>query len=218
NRLTTEIRHWDHIGNESKSKEDLGQKSRISSTQAYTRAEELGSRLQKRMNDLKLEELITPSVPIITGGAIVIPKGILVDLDHSIPNFPDVQTRKMIEELAMKKIMETEKSLGRIPKDVSGKRGLGYDIISEIPNEGKFLFIEVKGKGMDQESIVVTRNEIMTGLNKPNDFRLAIVRIDNNIAQAPVYIKEPFNKEPGFAQISATYDLKDMIDKGEEPE
>ncbi len=39
-----------------------------------------------------------------------------------------------------------EKELGRIPRDVSAERGIGYDIESKDPETGSLYFIEVKGK------------------------------------------------------------------------
>ena len=51
---------------------------------------------------------------------------------------------------------------------------------------------------MDQDTVTVTRNEIMACLNKPDDFRLAIVKVDDGNAQEPVYVKEPFDSEPGL--------------------
>ena len=217
-RLTKEIHYWDHRGNELKAKEEAGKNVRMNSGQAFKRAEDLSARLEKRMGELELESHITPSVPFIVGGAIVIPKGLIVDSSADRQSVIDVEKRKIIEYAAMQKVIETEKSLGRIPEDVSGERGLGYDILSAFPDGGKYLFIEVKGKGMNQDSVTVTRNEIMACLNKPDDFRLAIVKVDNEIAQEPVYVKQPFENEPGFAQISATYNMKELIEMGGIPE
>ena len=118
----------------------------------------------------------------------------------------------------MQKVIDTERSLGRTPEDVSAQRGLGYDIMSAFPDGGRYLFLEVKGKGMDQDIVTVTRNEIMASLNKPEDFRLAIVKVDDGNAQEPVYVKEPFDSEPGFAQISANFNLKKLINMGNNPE
>ena len=36
--------------------------------------------------------------------------------------------------------------------------------------------------------------------------------------QKPVYVKEPFDSEPGFAQISATYNLRELINMGDSPD
>ena len=217
-RLTKEIHYWDHRGNELKAKEDMGKNVRMNSGKAFKRAEDLTARLQKRMDELELEGSITPSVPFIIGGAVVIPKGLVLESTQNGQTVNDSEARKLIENAAMEKVMETERSLGRKPEDVSNERGLGYDIVSSYPEGGKYLFIEVKGKGVDKDSVTVTRNEIMACLNKPDDFRLAIVKVDDGNADTPVYVKEPFDSEPGFAQISATYNLKELIKMGDLPE
>jgi hypothetical protein len=131
-RLTKEIHYWDHRGNELKGKEQAGKNVRMNSGQAFKRAEDLSARLEKRMGELELEAHITPSVPFVIGGAIVIPKGLVMSLEQAGPISVDFQARKIVEEAAMKKIMDTERSLGRIPEDVSAQRGLGYDIISAV--------------------------------------------------------------------------------------
>ena len=70
--------------------------------------------------------------------------------------------------------METERALGFEPTDRETEH-LGYDIESRVPGTGKLRFIEVKGRVHDADTITVTRNEILYSLNKPDDYRLAIV-------------------------------------------
>ena len=98
------------------------------------------------MVELELEEHITPSVPFIIGGAVVIPKGLIADLNQSETMSIDSQARKEIELAAMQKVMETEMSLGRIPEDVSAQRGLGYDIISSFQMVENIYFWKLKEK------------------------------------------------------------------------
>ena len=45
--------------------------------------------------------------------------------------------------------------------------------------------IEVKGRSKVANHVTVSRNEIMACLNKPDDFRLAIVRVDDGNAKKP---------------------------------
>ena len=52
---------------------------------------------------------------------------------------------------------------------------------------------------------------MMACLNKPQDFRLVIVRVADGKADSPIYIKEPFDQEPGFAQISATFSINELL-------
>ena len=54
-------------------------------------------------------------------------------------------------------------------------------------------------------------------LNKSDDFRLAIVRVDDGNAKKPVYVREPFDSDPGFAQMSSTYNLRELINMGQKP-
>ena len=215
-RLTKEIHYWDHRANELMAKEQAGVNVRMQSGKARTRAEELANRLKTRMKELDLEAHLSPSVPIVMGGAFIVPKGLLMKIKGD-PVYIDTQKRKEVEMAAMKKVIEVECALGRDPKDVSKEKGLGYDVISAFPEGGRYLFIEVKGRSLDQDTVTVTRNEMMASLNKPNDFRLAIVKVENKVAQNPIYVKQPFDSEPGFAQISATFDLGELIRKGEQP-
>ena len=65
--------------------------------------------------------------------------------------------------------MVAERQLGFEPRDVSDEK-CGYDIESRIPGDGKLRFIEVKGRTVDADTVTVSRNEILTALNKPRRF------------------------------------------------
>ena len=112
-------------------------------------------------------------------------------------------------------VMDTERRLGFIPKDVSAQK-LGYDVESSIPNTGKLRFIEVKGRIAGARTVTITSGEIRTALNKPDDFILAIVEIDGEATIAR-YIRRPFQREPDFGVTSVNYDLADLLERGEEP-
>ena len=72
----------------------------------------------------------------------------------------------------MDAVMQVERTLGFVPRDVS-KQKCGYDIESAITQEGRLRFIEVKGRVKGATSVTVTKNEILTALNKTEDFILA---------------------------------------------
>ena len=74
----------------------------------------------------------------------------------------------------MHAVMEAEERLGFMPRDVSDQK-LGYDVESSIPGTGLLRFIEVKGRVRGAKTVTITKNEILTGLNKPDEFILAIV-------------------------------------------
>ena len=80
-RLTKEIAYWDHRANQLKDQELAGKvNAKINSGKARQRADELQSRLQKRMADLEQERQISPLPPVVIGGAVIVPLGLLKQL------------------------------------------------------------------------------------------------------------------------------------------
>lgn len=70
--------------------------------------------------------------------------------------------------------------------------------------------------------MTVTKNEIITALNKPENFILALVQvpsaeeIDNNCSIR--YVRRPFQKEPDFAVTSVNYNLRELWQQGTVPQ
>lgn len=94
---------------------------------------------------------------------------------------------------------------------------LGYDVESKDKDTGRLRMIEVKGLVKDAAIVTITRNEIITALNKPEDFILALVEVDDDYAAYPRYIRRPFDKEPEFAEVSTNHDLKKLLERSESP-
>ena len=115
----------------------------------------------------------------------------------------------------MAAVLEAERLLGFDPKDVSAEKR-GYDIESRVPGTGQLRFLEVKGRISGAKTVTITKNEILTGLNKPDEFILAIVRVDGN-AEPPRYVRRPFQKELDFGVTSVNYDLDDLLSRAEDP-
>ena len=65
---------------------------------------------------------------------------------------------------------------------------------SEMPGTGKLRFIEVKGHVKESTTVIVTKNEVLTALNKPDDFFLAIVMVDGETTTL-YYIPRPFQRK-----------------------
>jgi SNF2 family DNA or RNA helicase len=214
-RLTKEINYWDFRCEELKIQERAGKaNAKINSELAARRADELTARLKKRMDELEQEKRLSPLPPVIIGGALIVPGGLLKRLKGTIserqPGLYASETKK-VEEMAMKAVMDIEKKLGFEPVDVSRDK-CGYDIESRIPGTGKLRFIEVKGRTKGATTITVTKNEILTALNKPDDYILAIVEVDGESTQT-MYLKRPFKYEPDFAATSVNYDIEDLIEQ-----
>src|SRR2546425_210508 len=71
-RLTKEISYWDHRAEQLKLQEQSGKpNARLNSGEARKRADDLQSRLQKRMDELQKERQISPLPPAVIGGGPV---------------------------------------------------------------------------------------------------------------------------------------------------
>lgn len=227
-RLTTEIGYWDHRAEELRLKEEAGAQPKINSQMAARRRDELIARLARRMEELDQERRISRASPIVMGGALVVPIGYLKKMatqvalageSQAIPppprDFGAKETRE-VERLAMEAVIAAEQALGYEPRDVSAAK-IGYDIESKVPNEGRLRFIEVKGRVVGAETVTVTKNEVLTALNKPDDYILAIVEVENGAAKAPRYLRRVFTREPGFAESSVNLKLAELLAVSEEP-
>jgi len=215
-RLTKEITYWDHRAEELKLQEQAGKSNaRLNSGEARKRADALQSRLQKRLDELHLEARISPLPPVVLGGLLVIPAGLIAAMKGkpiSVPATP-VDTQASAAR-ARAVVMEIERSLGFEPTDRELEK-LGYDIESRIPGTGRLRFIEVKGRVTGASTITVTRNEILYSLNKPDDFILAIVEFMDDDTHRVHYVHQPFQREPDFGVISVNYDFAELLAKAE---
>ncbi len=216
-RLTKEINYWDHRAEELKAQELAGRTPKLNSGKARERANELEARLKKRLEELKQERQLAPLPPVAIGGSLIIPAGVLARLQGQPPDKVADQARETarVEKLAMDAVMTAERALGFEPRDV-GSENRGYDIESRIPGTGKLRFIEVKGRIEGASTVCVTKNEILTALNKPEDFILAIVAVDGDSA-IPRYVRQPFQREPDFAVTSVNYALRELADRAQAP-
>ena len=61
-----------------------------------------------------------------------------------------------------------------------------------MPGTGRLRFIEVKGRVSGAANILVTRNEILYSLNKPDDYILAIVEFMGDDDHRVHYARQPF--------------------------
>lgn len=218
-RLTKEINHWDHRAEQLRHQEQAGKpNARLNSSEARKRAEILQGRLEKRLDDLALERRISPLPPVVLGGLLVVPSGLINEM-------AGIKVQKETTHIdtqaagarAREIVMAVERELGFEPVDREHEK-LGYDIESRVPNTGKLRFLEVKGRTSKADTVTVTKNEILYSLNKPDDFILAIVEFLDGGSHKVHYVREPFRKEPDFGVTSVNYNFPELIVRGNPPE
>ena len=212
-RLTKEINYWDRRAAALRQQEKAGKVNvRLNAARAQQRADELAARLDRRTEELALERQISATPPVVFGGAIVVPAGLLLG-ERPLPELLDT---RITETIAMQAVMQAETALNNHPRDVS-KDNLGYDIESLDPRTSRLRFIEVKGRRAGADTVTVTRNEVLTGINSPEQYILAIVEVEDGKARPPRYVRKPFEKEPGFGVTSSNYDLKELLARSKAP-
>ncbi|MBJ7900533.1 MAG: DUF3883 domain-containing protein [Cyanobacteria bacterium RI_101] len=237
-RLTKEINYWDQRAADLRRQEEAGKlNAKLNSAKAQQRADDLAARLQKRLEELEQERQLSPMPPIVVGGCLVVPIGLLQRRQGKRDAEPSLFARetKRVELAAMGAVMAREKALGYLPQDVSAKK-CGYDIESQIPETGHLRFIEVKGRIVGATTVTVTKNEVLTALNKPDNFLLALVSVpaadfpegdafrvkesgrdyQADLAGCEVrYVRAPFEKEPDWGACSVNYDWRALWERGE---
>ena len=98
--------------------------ARINSGKARQRADELEVRLQKRLEELEQERRLSPLPPVVMGGALIVPAGMLSRLKGEPETAQDTFAKETarVEKIAMDAIMELELQLGYEPRDVSAQK------------------------------------------------------------------------------------------------
>ncbi len=237
-RLTKEINHWDLRALELKAQEAAGKQPRMNWQKAQHRADELSARLQKRSAELAQERKVSALSPVVLGGALIVPAGLLARLRGERKVEPTLYARetKRVELAGMDAVISIERQLGNEPRDVSADK-CGYDVESRDPAQGRLRFIEVKGRIQGAETVTVTKNEILTALNKPEEFILALVEVPPSdefagdvhaVREKPTlygaavgcrvrYVRDPFQREPDFGVTSVNYKWKELWDRGTKP-
>jgi hypothetical protein len=191
--------------------------ARLNSGEARKRADLLQGRLEKRLQDLRLEAQISPLPPVVLGGSLIVPMGLIQVMTGQPASDATVAVDTQISAARARAIvMDIERSLGFDPTDREAEK-LGYDIESRIPGTGRLRFIEVKGRVSGAPTITVTRNEILYSLNKPDDFILAIVEFLDQDRHQFHYLHQPFQREPDFGVTSVNYDFAELVARAANP-
>ncbi len=228
-RLTKEINFWDRRAEDLARAEQAGKtNARLNSQEARRRADELQARLLRRVEQLELEAKVSALPPVVLGGLVVVPLGLLARMvapgseawrraAAQITALGDVD-RLAVAARAREIVMHVERGLGFEPEDVELEK-VGYDIISRDGTPGgRTRFLEVKGRAAGAGTVTVTKNEVLYSLNNPEQYILAVVLFGSDGEHAVHYLRNPFGREPDFDVTSVNYDLAKLLARAETPD
>ena len=221
-RLVKEINYWSDRYIKLQDDIAAGKDVRLTLENVRRTIDDLTARRESREKELLAMRHVISATPVVAGGALVIPAGLLAQRagePESIAGWTaDADARARIEWAAMNAVMATERALGHEVIDVSAQK-CGWDVTS-LPKaiDGKLRpsrHIEVKGRAKGSSTVTVTRNEILYGLNQQDKFILAIVLVDGDQHEGPFYVTKPFTQEPDWAVTSINLDLDQLMAKAE---
>jgi hypothetical protein len=213
-RLVKEINYWSDRYIKLQDDIAAGKDVRLTLDNVRRTIDELTARRESREKELLAMRHVISATPVVVGGALVIPAGLIAQRKGE-PNFSaDAEARSRVEWIAMQAVMNAERALGHEVIDVSAQK-CGWDVTS-IPRavDGKLptsRHIEVKGRVKGSTTVTVTRNEVLYGLNQQDKFILAIVLVEGEKHEGPYYLKQPFNQEPDWAVTSINLDLTQLL-------
>ncbi|MHB1752167.1 MAG: helicase-related protein [Acidiferrobacter sp.] len=215
-RLVKEINYWSDRYIKFQDDIAAGKDVRLTLENVRRMIDDLTVRLASREKELLAMRHVISATPVVVGGALVIPAGLLAQRQGQPGWTADAEARARVEQVAMMAVMETERALGHDVIDVSAQK-CGWDVTS-LPKaqEGGLppaRHIEVKGRAKGSRTVTVTRNEILYGLNQQDKFILAIVLVDGDRHEGPFYVRKPFGQEPDWAVTSINLDLDQLLAK-----
>jgi SNF2 family DNA or RNA helicase len=208
-RLSREINYWDQRAAVLKEQAAAGRQPKMNPERAQARADELAARMRRRLAELEEERQLQALPPVLVGGALVVPAGLLASLGDpeaaTVSRF--ARETRVVEERAVRAVLDEEARIGRQTEEMPHSNP-GFDIRS-IDTNGHLLLIEVKGRIEGSTTVTVTRNEILTGLNTAERYLLALVEVRTDGTCQVRYLRDPFagkSRQLHFAERSTTFD------------
>jgi superfamily II DNA or RNA helicase len=225
-RLTKEISFWQDRWLKLKEDGEAGKDVRLNLENVRRTIADLEGRLDNRKRELQAMRHVVNGTPVVLGGALVVPAGLLSLRRGDAPADPvaaslaaDAAARARIERAAMEAVRRAEEARGCRVIDVSAEK-CGWDLTSYPPavdgKQAEPRHIEVKGRIKGAGTVCITRNEMLYAFNQGDKFVLAVVLVgEGDLTEGPHYIRNPFDREPGWGVASINYNLGDLLARAE---
>jgi hypothetical protein len=157
---------------------------------------------------------LTLQPPRVVAVAVVASEAMLAAFRGEPGAADRARATRRIEELAMRETIRREREAGYLVRDVSSDNR-GYDLESEDPHTGALRLVEVKGRDVRGETIVLTRNEYLCALNNRADFILTIVQVEGEKICDYHTIPDPLGRTTDeglpFGQESTMFNIAGLV-------
>lgn len=225
-RLSKEISFWQDRWIKLKEDREAGTDVRLNLQNVERTLGDLQSRLDGRKKELQAMRHVVNGTPVVLGAALIVPAGLMAKLrgdepvDRAAATFAaDAAARARIERLAMQAVQRAEEARGCRVVDVSADK-CGWDLSSYPPAiDGKLpepRHIEVKGRVRGATTVTISSNEMLYAFNQGDKFVLAIALVgEDDAIDGPYYVRNPFDREPGWGVASVNFHLDDLLARAE---
>jgi SNF2 family DNA or RNA helicase len=223
-RLNKEINFWSERWVRLREDQQAGKDVRLNLENVRRTLSDLEGRLENRKRELHAMRHVVNGTPVVLGTALVVPAGLLSPRRGDEPQDPisaaagvDAAARRRIEQIAMDAVRRAEEARGCRVVDVSAEK-CGWDLTSYPPATNGTIpeprHIEVKGRVKGAGTVCITRNEMLYAFNQGKKFVLALVLVGEGAAvDGPHYIRNPFDREPGWGVSSINYHIDDLLSR-----
>jgi hypothetical protein len=225
-RLNKEINFWGDRWMKLRDDQQAGKDVRLNLENVRRTLSDLEGRLENRKRELHAMRHVVNGTPVVLGTALVVPAGLLSlrrgdEPADSISSAAaaDAAARRRIEQIAMDAVQRAEEARGCRVVDVSDEK-CGWDLTSYPPATNGMVpeprHIEVKGRVKGAGTVCITRNEMLYAFNQGKKFVLALVLLcESDAVDGPHYIRNPFDREPGWGVSSINYHIDDLLSRAE---
>jgi hypothetical protein len=182
-RLVKEINFWSDRYIKLQDDIAAGKDVRLTLENVRRTIDDLTARRESREKELLAMRHVVSATPVVLGGALVIPAGLLMQRKGEPGMDADADAEARVEQIAMQAVMDAERALGTRSSTCPRRSAAGTSPACPRPSTASLppsRHIEVKGRAKGQTTITVTRNEILYGLNQADKFILAIVLVDGD--------------------------------------
>jgi len=220
-RLESQVRYWDHRSSELRERELAGKlpSSGMNSARARERADGLQARLRQRLEALDAERQLSSTPPVVAGGALIVPAGLLSSLRGASAESDRQRGRQqaVAERAAAGAVLAAELALGRNANEMPTRTG-GFEIESKDAN-GNLLFITVKCRPDTGGTVTIARSEIGVARNKPDQHILALVEPADTGRPEVRYLRHAFQDvaDPAFDTASVSLRWNPLFEKARMP-
>ena len=198
-RLVREINHWQNRRLRIQEEIAAGKVPRVTLGNIDRILDDLTNRLRSRQIELAAMREVSSATPVVLGGALVIPAGLLAKRRGE--PLAGALGPRMLRLAGASSGSQWICSRSRAGARSPGLRYVGPEVrmgYYQPASRGARLplpeprHIEVKGRIQGSDTITVTSDEIMYGLNQREKFLLAIVLVEGEPPNGPYYIRYPY--------------------------